>query len=192
LQALADERVARLRLAGELREAAWDIAAIQAEAAQADVEVRSLKQLSEDVARRVRAGDLARADALAAQAEHLAATAQQTDARQRLQAAAARWTVLTGLTASPDPGSTARIDAAAIPVEASAQHPELQLADQSVDLARKRVALMRLSRREAPELTVGLRQDTGGRGESTQGSLVVELKLPFARRVTERLAGGAE
>lgn len=180
MQAQAAERAARLRLAGELREAAWDIAAIQAEAAQADVEVRSLNQLSEDVARRVRAGDLARADALAAQAEHLAATAQQTDARQRLQAAAARWTVLTGLTASPDLGSTARIDASPIPSEASAQHPERQLADQSVELARKRVTLMRLSRREAPELTVGLRQDTGGRGESTQASLVVELKLPFA------------
>jgi outer membrane protein TolC len=38
---------------------------------------------------------------------------------------------------------------------------------------------MRHSRRDAPELTVGVRQDTPGRGEASQGSLVVGLRLPF-------------
>ena len=38
---------------------------------------------------------------------------------------------------------------------------------------------MRLSRRDAPELTVGLRQDVPGRAEAAQGSLVVGLRLPF-------------
>jgi hypothetical protein len=57
----------------------------------------ALQQLQDDVERRVRTGDLSRADALAAQAERLAATAQQADAGQRLQAARSRWTLLTGL-----------------------------------------------------------------------------------------------
>ncbi len=174
-QALAAEQVARLRLASELREAAWQIAAIQAEAAQADAHTRSLKQLADDVERRMRAGDLARADSLAAQAELLAASALQADVRQRLQAARARWTLLTGLAAGPDvPGETT--DGAPSP---AAAHPELQLASQSADLARKRVELMRSSRRDAPELTVGVRQDVPGRAEATQGSLVVGLRLPF-------------
>ena len=174
-QALAAEQVARLRLASELREAAWQIAAIQAEAAQADAHTRSLKQLADDVERRMRAGDLARADSLAAQAELLAASALQADVRQRLQAARARWTLLTGLTAGPDvPGDAT--DGAPSP---AAAHPELQLASQSTDLARKRVELMRRSRRDAPELTVGVRQDVPGRAEATQGSLVVGLRLPF-------------
>jgi len=173
--ARAAEQVARLRLAGELREAAWQHAALQAEAAQVNAQTQSLKQLAEDVERRVRVGDLARADALAAQAEHLAATALQADVRQRLQAASARWTQLTGLTAAPDltapPGD-------AVP-EPAAPHPEVQLASQSTELARKRVDLMRHSRRDAPELKVGLRQDVPGRGEASQGSLVVGLRLPF-------------
>ncbi len=175
-QAHAAEQVARLRLAGELREAAWHIAALQAEAAQADAQAQSLEQLSDDVERRVRAGDLARADALAARAEWLAASALQSEVSQRLQAARARWTLLTGLAAAPDLTATTDIDGAPASAEV---HPERQLASQSTELARKRVGLMRLSRRDAPELTVGLRHDVPGRAEAAQGSLVVGLRLPF-------------
>lgn len=175
-QALAAEQVARLRLAGELREAAWQIAISQAELAQADTEARSLKQLADDVERRVRAGDLARADALAAQAELLAAAALQSDLRQRLQAARTRWTLLSGLTAAPDLQDAAANDGAPA---AAASHPELQLARQSTALAHQRVELMRRSRRDAPELSLGLRHDVGGRAEAAQGSLVVGMRLPF-------------
>ena len=175
-QALAAERVARWRLAGELRETAWQMAALQAEAAEADTQANALKQLADDVERRVRAGDMARADALAAQAEQLAAAAMQSGARQRLQAARARWTLLTGLSAAPDLIATAAVDEA---TGTTAPHPELQLASQTTELARKRVELMRLSRRDAPELTLGARQDTPGRAEASQGSLVVGLRVPF-------------
>jgi outer membrane protein TolC len=41
------------------------------------------------------------------------------------------------------------------------------------------VELMRHSRRDPPELTVGVRQDKPGRAEASQGSLVVGLRLPF-------------
>lgn len=171
--AQAADQVARLRLAGELREAAWQVAALQVEVVQADTQAQSLKQLADDVERRVRAGDLARADALAAQAELLAASALKTDVLQRLQAARSRWTLLTGLIATPDLPTDAATDVSAT------VHPELQLASQSTELARQRVELMRRSRRDAPELTVGVRQDTPGRAESSQGSLVVGLRLPF-------------
>jgi outer membrane protein TolC len=173
-QALAAEQVARLRLAGELREAAWQIAAAQAELAQADTQAQGLKQLADDVERRVRAGDLARADALAAQAEQLAAAALQSEVRQRLQAARTRWTLLTGLAVAPDLTAASETT-----LGSAAPHPELQLASQSTEVARQRVELMRRSRRDAPELTVGVRQDVPGRAESSQGSLVVGLRLPF-------------
>ena len=174
-QALAAEHVARLRLAGELRETAWLLAASQAALAQANTQAQGLKQLADDVARRVHAGDLARADALAAQADQLAGAAQQAEARQRVQAAGARWTLLTGLAAEPD------LTAAANEVTpgSATPHPELQLAGQSTELARQRVELMRRSRRDAPDLVVGVRQDVPGRAEASQGSLVVGLRLPF-------------
>lgn len=176
LQSLAAEQVARLRLAGDLREAAWQLAALQAQTTQADAQVQVLKHLAGDVERRVRAGDLARADALAALAEQLAASTLQSEVQQRLQAANARWTLLTGLTAAPDLTAASTGDGAAA---TAAQHPEMQLASLSTALARQRVALMRHSRRDAPELTVGLRQDVPGRAEAAQGSLVVALRLPF-------------
>ncbi len=175
-QAQAATQVALLRLAGELRDAAWQVSALQAEAAEAGGQAQVLKQLADDVERRVRAGDLARADALAAQAEQLAASALHSEVRQRLQAARARWVLLTGLTAAPELPAAAVSDGA---LGAAAPHPELHLASQSTELARRRVELMRHSRRDAPELTVGVRQDAPGRAEASQGSLVVGLRMPF-------------
>ena len=174
-QALVAEQVARLRLAGELREAAWQIAAAQAEVAQADTQVQGLKKLADDVERRVRAGDLARADALAAQAEQLASAALQTEVRLRAKNARSRWTLLTGLTSLPDLMS----DSNTLAPGSAAPHPEMQLASHATELARQRVELMRRSRREAPELTVGVRQDVPGRAEPAQGSVVVGLRLPL-------------
>lgn len=176
-QAGAAERAARLRLAGELREAAWSLSALSAEAAQGDAQAAALAQVLADVERRVRAGDLARADALAAEAELLAAKAQQAEVHQRVQAARTRWKLLTGMTAMPDTGSPgAATEPAAAPPTA---HPELEHARQTTEQARKHLALVRQSRRDAPELTLGVRQDVPGRAEPAQNSLVVGLRLPF-------------
>ncbi len=176
-QAGAAERAARLRLAGELREAAWSLAALSAEAAQGDAQAGALAQVLTDVERRVRAGDLARADALAAEAELLAARAQQAEATQRVQAAHTRWKLLTGMTAMPDTATAGTAgDSAAVP---PALHPELEHASQTNEQARKRLDLLRQSRRDAPELTLGMRHDVPGRAEATQNSLVVGLRLPF-------------
>lgn len=176
-QAGAAERAARLRLAGELREAAWSLSVLSAEAAQGDAQAAALAQVLADVERRVHAGDLARADALAAEAELLAAQAQQAEAHQRVQAARTRWKLLTGMTAMPDVGSPgAATDPAVAP---HAAHPELEHARQTTEQARKHLALVRQSRRDAPELTLGVRQDVPGRAEPTQNSLVVGLRLPF-------------
>lgn len=175
-QAQSAEQAARLRLAGEVRETAWQIAGLQAEVRQAEAQATALRELAYDVDRRVRAGDLARADSLAAQAEHLAASAAGADARQRWHAAQARWSLLTGLAALPDLSGAAPADTAVVDVAA---HPEWQHASQSTELARKRLDLVRHSRRDAPELTFGVRQDMPGRGEASQGSLVVGIRLPF-------------
>jgi cobalt-zinc-cadmium efflux system outer membrane protein len=175
-QAQSAEQAARLRLAGELDETAWRVAALKAELRQADAHAAALGQLADDVERRVRAGDLARADSLAAQAEFWAASAVVADARQRLLAALSRWTLLTGLSTLPE------LSAAPAPNLANAdvsRHPEWQLATQTTALARKRVDLIRRSRSDAPQLSVGVRQDTPGRGEGSRGSLVVGLRLPF-------------
>lgn len=174
LAQIADQ-VARLRLAGELRESAWQLASLQAEVHLADVQDTSLRQLAGDVERRVRAGDLARADSLAAQAEQLAAAASLASVLQRLQAAKNQWALLTGLAMPPNMSVATATDAA----NDLAIHPELHLASQQAELARKRVDLMRHSQRSAPELKLGVRQDSPGQGQSSQGSVIVGLRLPF-------------
>jgi outer membrane protein TolC len=174
--AQAGEQAARLVLAGELREAAWQVALLQADAAQADAHAAGLAQLAGDVDRRVSAGDLARADSLAAHAERLDATAALVDTRQRLQAAQAQWTLLTGLTAPP------HLPSPAVPADATLmldKHPEWRLASQAVTLAQQRLSLVRHSRRDAPELTLGLRQEQPGRGDASQGSLAIGVRLPL-------------
>ena len=169
---------ARLRVAGEVREAAWTLVALQAEQAQAEAQVRSLQELADDIERRVRAGDLARADALAARAELLNAGARQADARQRLVEARSHWVVLTGLDVLPvvqEPSG----EAAAAVRGGMAAHPELRLATQATEVARKRVEVTRSSHRDPPEIALGLRQEVPGRSELTQNSIAIGLRLPF-------------
>jgi outer membrane protein TolC len=168
-----------LRIAGEVREAAWTLAALQAELAQADAQLRSLQGLADDVERRVRAGDLARADTLATRAELLSASARQAEAQQRLLEAHSHWVVLTGLQAWPVMQQSAAEPAAAPGGEAMSLHPELRLAAQAVEVARRRFDVMRNSRRDPPEIALGLRQEVPGRSELMQNSIAIGLRLPF-------------
>lgn len=168
--------LARLRIAGEVREAAWAIAAQQAELDRAETQARSLTLLADDVDRRVSAGDLARADALVARAEALEAEARKADARRRLREAHLRWNVLTGLDDAPALGERPTSQAA---LDRLSDHPELRLAAGSAAQARRRLDLLRVTRRDAPELTVGLRQDVSARGEPSRNSIAIGLRLPF-------------
>lgn len=176
--ALADgaQAAARLRVAGEVREAAWTVIGQQAELAQADALVASLAALVDDVERRVRAGDLARADALAARAEFLGATAQQMEARQRVLDARARWEVLTGLAAPP---VADEVTAATLATDVVSSHPQLWLASASAEHARRRLELLRTSRSDPPELVLGYRNEVPGRSEPSQNSLAVGVRVPF-------------
>lgn len=166
---------ARLRLAGDVREAAWAMVTHQRDLEQADAAVRSLQALADDVDRRVKAGDLARADALAARAELLGATAYQAELRQRQVAAETRWAGLTGTSALESPEEPAPPSEG----DLTENHPELRAARQATEHARKRAELVRTSRLEPPELSLGYRQDEPGRGLPTQGSITIGLRVPF-------------
>lgn len=169
---------ARLRVAGQVREAAWRLSAAQAEAASAAAQDQYLQRIANDVQRRVQAGDLARSDALAARAELLEAQALQNEIDQRLQALRAQWRTLTGLDAMPDlPAPTT--SSAPGDLAAYTEHPELRLAVQAVERARKRVDVVSASRRDPPELTLRYREEAPGMGESTQRGIGIGLRIPF-------------
>jgi outer membrane protein, heavy metal efflux system len=163
---------ARLRIAGQLRDTALAVAAQEAEMQQALLQARLVKALAEDVERRVRAGDLARADAMAANAELLQAQAQQQEAGLRLQQARDRWLLLTGLAAVPAWQDASRANAA------SAEHPDLALAAAQVERARRRLDAAEKSRRDPPEVGVSVRREADASGSANSAG--VTLRLPFA------------
>jgi outer membrane protein, heavy metal efflux system len=178
-RAEAAARVARLKIAGQVREAAWQLIAEQAEASELEEQATLLARLHQDVERRVQAGDLARTDALAARAEWLAARARLAAVAQRLELARIRWQDLTGLPAVLDQVTTAEPQDSP---QSAPTHPELDLALHDVEHARQLLQLVRRSQRDAPELKVGLRQDVSGGVEGTHNSLTVGIRVPFGTR----------
>jgi outer membrane protein, heavy metal efflux system len=162
---------ARLRLGAELQQVALAVAAQDAEVRQAELETRLMQTLSEDVERRVRAGDLARADAMAARAELLQAQANQQGATQRLQQARDRWQLLTGLRGIPPVPVHA-------PTAVPGEHPEISAAAARVERARRQLQVAERSRRDPPEVGVRVRRDADNTGASN--SVGVSLRIPLA------------
>ncbi len=170
---------ARLRIAGQVRESAWRLASALAEVASAAAQARYLQTNADDVQRRINAGDLARADALAARGELLEAEAAHSEADQRVNAARAQWRTLTGLDAMPalvvPPSAAADADA----TWPTAEHPDLIAATQAVERARRRVNAVNASRRDPPELSLRYRQEAPGLGEATQRGIGIGLRIPL-------------
>ncbi len=172
--AAAGADLLRLRLAGQLRGLAWSLAGLSAERASLQAQQVYLQALAADVERRVRAGDLARTDALATQGERLANEAELLAAEQRLQAERERWTALTGLPG--DEVDANEPETAAPDLEA---HPQLAQLAQAAEAARRQLDATRRDIAEAPELSVGYRNERDAYGQSGRGSVTVGLRIPF-------------
>ena len=176
-QEAADGRAAiagaRLALAGRLREAAWSYAAARAESGLADERFDTAMRLEADVARRVKAGDLARTDLLLAREETLAARNAATEAHTRERQAQIRYHALTGLEALPK-----RMEEEV--VRTDQPHPRQLMAEAATGRARAEMALVRESRRDAPELSVGWQQSRDAQSQPDNNSLRFGLRVPFA------------
>ncbi|WP_083994785.1 TolC family protein [Comamonas sp. E6] len=170
------ETEGKLRVAEVVRELHWQIAELQASQSLSKQQTSTFAAIASDVDKRVKAGDLARADALAAKGELLSAQATQSQAETQLEAAKRQWTALTGLAQTPD----ATFASAESPSPRQlAEHPELLRAEQQVDLAHKRLDLVAKSNRSAPELITKFRQDIPGHGQGSAYSLGLAVRIPF-------------
>lgn len=175
--AAAGGDLARLRLAAQLRELAWSLAGLNAERASLQAQQTYLQALVADVERRVRAGDLARTDALAAQGERLANEAELLAAGQRLQAERERWTALTGLPA--DEIEAHEPEAPVREIGDIDQHPQLAQLAQAAEAARRQLDATRRDLADAPELSLGYRNERDAYGQPSRGSVTVGLRVPF-------------
>ncbi len=175
--ARAQAAMARWQVAGTVRATQSEILWRAAELAQVQREAQALQALSRDVQRRVGAGELASADALAADAEWLQAQGRVAQTADQLAQLRLQWRTLTGLDevppldASPGTGSEDQ--------EALDAHPALREARARVEAAERKIDLAGASRRSAPEVVARLRQDVGGRGVAAVNSWGAALRIPF-------------
>lgn len=169
----ASEQAARLRLAGQLREIAGKLHLLAGDVRQAELQQQLLAQVAADVDRRVKAGDLAPADGLAARAETLAAASQLRELQQALATQHAAWQLLTGLQELPPAEGSANAPAVLD------SHPDLQLADAAVKRSSQRLAQLRSQRNAPPEVGLGLRQERPGQGQPGQNSVTLSLRIPI-------------
>lgn len=172
----------RLQLAGELRQAWWDWQLARNEQALAEARVAAARRLRDDVARRVTAGDLARADRHQADGALAMAQAQQAESTAGLDAARYRLQALSGLAAGesaprPEPAVSETDAAVATRLDA---HPRLrELAGRSA-VSRRGLELARSRDRANPEITIATRRERGVAGEALAQTWALGLRIPFS------------
>ena len=146
----------------------------------ARAQLESTRLIAADVARRMKAGDLARADQHQAdgavaggEADVAQAEAALAAARQHLRAlagAAPAWSGADEAPAEPDPG------AAVTEIEA---HAALQELKDRAAVAQRSVELNATQSRANPELTLATTRDRGARGEASQQTITLGIRIPF-------------
>jgi outer membrane protein, heavy metal efflux system len=173
---------AQLRVAATVREAWWNAQRTHAEADAAQGQLDNARRIAADVARRVMAGDLARADqhqadgaVAAADAAVAQADAARIVARQHLRTLTASsglelQAAHADISAEPDPGPA---------VADSDMHGELLAMTDRASIAEGSAALAVTQSRANPELTIATTRDRGAAAEAWQQTFRVGVRIPF-------------
>jgi cobalt-zinc-cadmium efflux system outer membrane protein len=167
----------RLRLAQVVREAWWGWQSALNDAALADERAAAARRLRDDVARRLAAGDLSRADLNQAEGALAQALAQQAEAAAALDGARYR---LESLTGSPAAGAALEPEPVPVPANPGAAHPLLRELQVRGEVARRRVDLARAQDRANPEVALSARRDRAGNGDPNKQTLALALRIPFS------------
>lgn len=167
---------ARLALAGEVRTAIWTLASRLSALDMASEHLAMLDKLEAQMARRHRAGELARVDHLLAREETLAAKSRLAQAQAQAAEAQAHYRMLSGLDQLP-----ALVEESPAPAPpALPLHAGLRLAQVAVEQAHAALQLARESRREAPELALGLLQSRDTFTTPNAHSVRLAIRFPLA------------
>ena len=189
---------AQLRTAGILREAWWQWQRTRVELDMARDQVANARALLADVSKRLKAGDLARADQH--QADGALASAEVAEARAlaALAAALPPLRVASGGLAPHDAGVAVPVSEPAPPVDAGAAapmsdvsaHPAVKDLQDRAAVASNAAALAAARSRANPELTLATTRERGLRGERYDPSITLGLRIPFGdgSRHTARFA----
>lgn len=175
---------AQLRTAATVREAWWNLQRSRGEQAIAVERLAKIKALADDVAKRVKVGDLARADQH--QADGAVASAEIDLAEADSALATMTQTLRSLVGSAPD---TMKPDAAlfpeslpAVPADFSkldSAHPSvIELFDRA-EAARRSAELVKAQTRARPELTLATTSERGLFADPYQQTVTVGLRIPF-------------
>ncbi|MDR2875138.1 MAG: TolC family protein [Methylobacillus sp.] len=168
-----------LDAAGRLREAFWDVAMSRNAAELAARRAQTALALEQDVERRQQAGELAKTDVMLAKNETLQAQAAQLRAEAELKHAEHRWWMLTGLKSIPMQGDEKQAGEA----QADDNHPLLAPSARRVALMREERNLVKVERRENPQLLLSARHDRGAFDNAFDNSVGVAVRIPLDAEV---------
>ena len=196
----ATAAAAKLKLAGEVREAYWQAHADAAEVVLARAARDALAALEGDVKRRSAAGELARIDANRAEAETQLQRLTLAEAEGRAYRSAQVFRALTGwprlpalmpaltplltpvpgvagaVGASGASGADANRIAARAPLHS---HPALQAAAQQIESAQARLRQSAGDTRDAPEIGIGTTRERGDAIKPWEQSVTLRVRVPL-------------
>ena len=189
--------LSKLKLAGELRALAASAATAQVEL---DLNKRKLLEanaLTQDLMRRVKAGENARVDALQTQVLVQQAQAAMAQAEGQLARVQSQWRSLTGLaTVAPLEEKLAAMAAnEAIAAPISADHPALRQSQAQLSGAQAKLALANADKRDPISVGVGIARERGSFAASNETTLRVALRIPLGgdnRNAPRQAAARAE
>ncbi len=168
-------QLAKFKIAGLLRTLAADYALAQIEHTLAERKIAESELLYKDIERRLRAGDVARLDALQAQANTAQAKGQASAALGQKQRLQAQWQSTTGL-----PVVAQLTDDIATNIQAPLdQHPTLLAAQSQLHLAQTRLQLAEADRRDPMELGIGLVRGRSAFGNAAESNMRISLRIPL-------------
>ncbi len=189
--------LSKLKLAGELRALAASAATAQVEL---DLNKRKLLEanaLTQDLVRRVKAGENARVDALQTQVLVQQAQAAMAQAEGQLARVQSQWRSLTGLaTVAPlEEKLVAMAANEAIAAPISADHPALRQSQAQLSGAQAKLALANADKRDPISVGVGIARERGSFAASNETTLRIALRIPLGgdnRNAPRQAAARAE
>ncbi len=176
---------AQLRVAATVREAWWQWQRARIEVGTARDQLENARLIAADVARRAKAGDLARADQHQADGAVASAEVSVAQAEAGLAAARQHLRALAGVTPASSGAAMTEVgnalaepapDAAAAELES---HAALQELKARAAVAEKTAALAATQSRANPELMLATTRDRSARGEASQQTITLGIRIPF-------------
>lgn len=169
-------RALRHEVAGLVREALWDIALAENRLELARRVHEVSQRLVDTIRLRVEVGDLARADLLLAESDHLEKRAALTDAEAEVMHARQAFINLTRVSRAPARFEEPR----SARTEIAADHPALAAAGAAVERLRAEVGWAKESKQGTqPTVTVGTQHDWFERGQARDDETNLVVQVPF-------------